>query len=47
MSLEISNSIINNMDDIHRKTDEFLKLIQPIPKQIRIIKKLAKKAALG
>ena len=38
--------IMNIEDDIQRKTDEFLKLIAPIPKHLSALRKLAKKEAI-
>ena len=38
--------IMNIEDDIQRKTDEFLKLIEPIPKQLSAVRKIAKKQAI-
>ena len=38
--------IMNIEDDIQRKTDEFLKLLEPIPKQLSALRKIAKKEAI-
>ena len=43
---QYNNSIMNTDDEIQRKTDEFLQLIKPIPKQINAIRKIAKKQAI-
>ena len=41
-----NNSIMNTEDEIHRKTEEFLQLIKPIPKQLSAVRKIAKKQAI-